>query len=145
MKAYIDVGEKVNDKYDAMEFDERKKISEQVLGDQIRTIEKVKDMLTKNYDRQMRELVEWQKSLAASWERSFGIGCTKEDFGSSWTPKLYGVYYYPDFEQPESVCRSQWTDTWTDNRRKNTVGIYKTKQQALDKAIKLGWLEEELK
>lgn len=71
MKAYIDVVEKVNDKYDAMEFDERKKISEQVLGDQIRTIEKVKDMLTKNYDRQMRELVEWQKSLAASWGRSF--------------------------------------------------------------------------
>ncbi len=75
----------------------------------------------------------------------FEIGCTKEDFGGTWTPKLYGVYYYPDFEQPESVWRSQWTDTWTDNRIKNTVGIYKTKQQALDKAIKLGWLEEGLK
>ena len=75
----------------------------------------------------------------------FEIGCTKEDLGSTWTPKLYGVYYYPDFEQPESVWRTMWTDTWTDNRIKNTVGIYKTKQQALDKAIKLGWLEEELK
>jgi hypothetical protein len=69
----------------------------------------------------------------------------KEDCGNTWVPKLYAPYYYPDFEQPESVWRSQWTDTWTDNRIKNTVGIYKTKQQALDKAIKLGWLEEELK
>ena len=69
----------------------------------------------------------------------------KEDCGNTWVPKLYAPYYYPDFEQPESVWRTIWTDTWTDNRIKNTVGIYKTKQQALDKAIKLGWLEEELK
>ena len=69
----------------------------------------------------------------------------KEDYGNTWVPKLYATYYYPDFEHPESVWRTLWTDTWTDNRIKNTVGIYKTKQQALDKAIKLGWLEEELK
>ena len=69
----------------------------------------------------------------------------KEDYGNTWVPKLYATYYYPDFEHHESVWRTLWTDTWTDNRIKNTVGIYKTKQQALDKAIKLGWLEEELK
>jgi len=47
-----------------------------------------------------------------------------------WTPEINEEYFYPDFIE----CKYDW-DTWVndtnDNIRKNTVGIFKTPEEAI--------------
>ena len=71
MKEYNDVSETIAMKFNAMPFEERKKSAEYSLGTQITTIEQIKMKLIENHKKQIKELTEWQKSLAASWEREF--------------------------------------------------------------------------
>lgn len=62
--------------------------------------------------------------------------CEFEPKGGDW-------YYFPNFQNPDGFSAYKWSymSDETDARIKKTVGIYRTKEQAIEKARELGWVE----
>jgi hypothetical protein len=58
-----------------------------------------------------------------------------------WKPKDEEEYYYPSFESENGVDWHLWYGDNHDKKIRNIVGIYKTPEQAQEKAKELGWLE----
>ncbi|MCB1713468.1 MAG: hypothetical protein KDH96_13670, partial [Candidatus Riesia sp.] len=53
-----------------------------------------------------------------------------------WTPESDEIYYYPCFDgnRPELYSYFYWGDSLIDKRVKNTLGIFKTKEEAQARA-----------
>lgn len=49
-------------------------------------------------------------------------------------------YWFPSFVTEGAVSRGRWKDDLTDERIKNRIGVYRTSEQALEKAKELGWI-----
>jgi len=48
-----------------------------------------------------------------------------------WKLEVGGEYFYPDINYSGKYNSSQWNNDRIDNRRKNTVGIFKTAEEAI--------------
>ena len=53
------------------------------------------------------------------------------------------LYWYPHFYCSDGWARGRWYAADIDKSIKRNVGVYRTKEQALEKAKELGWVEEE--
>lgn len=58
-----------------------------------------------------------------------------------WEPKMGEEYYYPIFTSYSGARNSLWFNDDTDHQIKKAVGIYRTEQEAIQKARELGWVE----
>ena len=58
-----------------------------------------------------------------------------------WRPKYGEEYYYPSFEYSRGADWHIWRNDEQDIRIKKIIGIYKTREEAQEKAKELGWLE----
>jgi hypothetical protein len=58
-----------------------------------------------------------------------------------WEPKDDEAYYYPLFSAYNWWSSSVWRNRPVDYQIKKTVGIYRTEEEALQKARELGWVE----
>ena len=58
-----------------------------------------------------------------------------------WVPRYGEHYYYPTFEQLVGQDLKIWGGTKTDNKIRKIVGVYKSPEEATQKATELGWLE----
>lgn len=56
-------------------------------------------------------------------------------------PQRGDKYYYPSFIDLESVMDSRWGNSNYDRMIQKRVGIYPTKEEAIEKAKELGWVE----
>ena len=56
-------------------------------------------------------------------------------------PKVGERYYYPNFENTEPWELREYRNNAFHNRIKRNVGVYRTKEQAIEKAKELGWVE----
>lgn len=58
-----------------------------------------------------------------------------------WQPMCGEHYCYPTFEQLDGYELKIWGGTREDNKIRKIVGVYKTSEEAIQKATELGWLE----
>lgn len=58
-----------------------------------------------------------------------------------WQPKLGEKYYYPCSAFDPPVNDYYWCGDTVDFNIKKHVGVYKTEEEALEKAKELGWVE----
>lgn len=56
-------------------------------------------------------------------------------------PKDGERYYYPSFRYLRGYECSKWYKDSTHEHTKDNVGVYRTKEQAIEKARELGWME----
>lgn len=78
----------------------------------------------------------WQELNASYYEFS-NMRFTECEF----KPNIDDFYYFPDFIEDDGYDSRQWGDDSFDNNVKNRVGIYRTKEQAIEKAREWGWVE----
>lgn len=58
-----------------------------------------------------------------------------------WEPKMHEEYFFPHFASEKGWSSSMWRDDNVDHRIRKTVGIYRIKKEAFQKARELGWVE----
>lgn len=59
----------------------------------------------------------------------------------AWEPKKWEGYYYPDYRSEYGVNRYAWEGDVLDYKIMDSVGVYRTREEALQKARELGWVE----
>lgn len=59
----------------------------------------------------------------------------------AWEPKVGEEYYYPDPGAERGVTCNMWDGYLLDYKIMERVGVYRTKEEALQKARELGWVE----
>ena len=57
-----------------------------------------------------------------------------------WEPALGQLYHYPAACKTLGIDSDVWTNTTGDRLRRKRVGIYRTKEEAIQKARELGWV-----
>jgi hypothetical protein len=55
-----------------------------------------------------------------------------------WVPKIKDIYYYPNFTK-QLVGVSCWDGFENELAIKRNVGVYRTKEEAIERAKELGW------
>ena len=55
-------------------------------------------------------------------------------------PQIGEKYYYPAFDKSTSYDYDGWRGYKVDERIKRVVGVYRTSEEALEKAKELGWV-----
>ena len=66
---YLEVYKKVSDIFNAQEFDERKRTGLFMSAQQLLTFEQAKEVLKRNYERQRREITDWQNNIVDTINR----------------------------------------------------------------------------
>lgn len=56
-------------------------------------------------------------------------------------PKCEEIYYYPCPGTNDGINFEIWNNDDYDNNIKNRIGIYRTKEEAIEKARELGWVK----
>ena len=54
-----------------------------------------------------------------------------------WQPRLGEKYWFPDFDSPDNSQYGYWDNTLIPYRRMKRVGVYQTKEEAIEKAKEL--------
>ena len=71
---------------------------------------------------------------------SYNNALTMEFTECEFNPSKDEYYYFPSFEQSDGYDDYRWYGGTIDNNIKNTVGVYRTKEQAMEKVKELGWI-----
>lgn len=58
---------------------------------------------------------------------------------TEWEPRIDELFYWPSFMDEHGYAKGFWDDEVVCNRIKNTVGVYRTRKEAVEKAKELGW------
>ena len=54
-----------------------------------------------------------------------------------WRPRLGERYWFPDFDSPDNAMYGYWENNLIPHRRMRRVGIYQTREEAIEKAEEL--------
>ena len=54
-----------------------------------------------------------------------------------WQPRLGERYWFPDFDSPDNSQYGYWENTLIPYRRMKRVGVYQTREEAIEKAKEL--------
>ena len=77
----------------------------------------------------------WVYSLS-SYNKTLKMKFTECEFN----PKEREEYWHPCFIDEEGVSTERWYDETEDHNIKKNVGVYRTKERAIEKARELGWI-----
>lgn len=84
----------------------------------------------------LKEGNDWEKVILSYLEFK-GMGFVECEF----EPKGLEKFFYPQIVSEDGVSQMSWTGGRVDHRIKRAVGVYRTWEQAQEKARELGWAE----
>ena len=79
---------------------------------------------------------EWTESYVP-YNTAIGMEFTECEF----EPKKGEIVYYPSFVNDDGYSRWYWYEGDYCEKIKRLVGVYRTEEQAIEKARELGWME----